>query len=54
MLKKISSLGKIIDKKEQSSIYGGEFCVWHCIDECYSKRNTEACIQNCIDLGGQL
>ncbi|MFK7749586.1 MAG: hypothetical protein AB8B65_14415 [Kordia sp.] len=56
MLKKISNLGTTLNKTEQRFIYGGEFCVWHCIDDCYNsfkrEANRDACIQNCIALGG--
>lgn len=57
MLKNILNLGNTLSKKEQKSIYGGEFCVWHCIDECYSsvgpgEGEPTRCIQNCIQLGG--
>ncbi|WP_205318018.1 hypothetical protein [Kordia sp. SMS9] len=48
-------MGKTLNKKEQGAIYGGEFCLYHCVDECYNsfkrEANRDACIQNCVELG---
>ncbi|SNR15115.1 hypothetical protein [Tenacibaculum jejuense] len=58
MLKNISNLGKKLNKKEQTTITGGEFCMIHCLDECisgldnYTSEGGQYCSQLCIRLSG--
>lgn len=56
MLKNILNLtgAQQLDKKEQKGIQGGQFCVIHCIGECYTgalnQSEITACENECKQL----
>ena len=37
-MKNLKTLGKILNKNQQKTISGGEFCAIHCLSECYDNH----------------